>query len=495
MSVPVSSGFLTAVTAGMTVLSLVGSLNAGDAAFEIRPGQRQLFLDDVGIEHKAGLHRTMHKLEKRGGVIHGSLPTENIQTRTAPLWDPDQKLFKTWVFGTNDPYRTSPDGLHWQSGPNPEPDIHLRMVVRDPHDPDPSRRYKAAILTKGFSVSGDGIHWTKLDVGAISSSDEGNFSYNPKEGLFIHTVKRSGKYGRSLAAATSTDFQNWTDHGLVFQADDLDQVLGHRRIEARLRNPTLKQTEYNNPAHYSVEIYNMGLFKYEGLFIGMPSMYHHTGKVAPGWEGFAKLRLSPYIQECVDTHGDYTGFYTIQMISSRDMKNWTRQGNREPLIETSPLGGGAYDLQTIIGPSEPVDRGDELWFYYSGIKQYAFVTSGGIPGYDDYVPHGAAICLAVLRKDGFVSLEAEKEGTLLTPPFTLKGDKLFANVRGRKHGELRAEILSSDGTVLARSKPLTGNHMNGRFEWETGSIAAQQDKTVRLHFTLRDGSFYSYWIE
>ena len=99
MSVPVSSGFLTAVTAGMTVLSLVGSLNAGDAAFEIRPGQRQLFLDDVGIEHKAGLHRTMHKLEKRGGVIHGSLPTENIQTRTAPLWDPDQKLFKTWVFG------------------------------------------------------------------------------------------------------------------------------------------------------------------------------------------------------------------------------------------------------------------------------------------------------------------------------------------------------------------------------------------------------------
>ena len=106
-----------------------------------------------------------------------------------------------------------------------------------------------------------------------------------------------------------------------------------------------------------------------------------------------------------------------------------------------------------------------------------------------------AICLAVLRRDGFVSLDGgEQPGTLLTRPFGIPGGDLKVNVDAPR-GELIVEVLDEVGEVLARSKPLTGNHMNGRFEWETGSIAAQQDKTVRLHFTLRDGSFYSYWIE
>ena len=57
----------------------------------------------------------------------------------------------------------------------------------------------------------DGIHGKEIDVPLIPSSDEGNFSYNQRDGLFIHTLKRGGPYGRSVALATSRDFQNWTD--------------------------------------------------------------------------------------------------------------------------------------------------------------------------------------------------------------------------------------------------------------------------------------------
>ena len=53
---------------------------------------------------------------------------------------------------------------------------------------------------------------------------------------------------------------------------------------------------------------------------------------------------------------------------------------------------------------------NELWFYYIGINQYAFISSGAVPGYDDYYPDRGAICLAVLRRDGFVSLDGDESG-------------------------------------------------------------------------------------
>lgn len=82
-----------------------------------------------------------------------------------------------------------------------------------------------------------------------------------------------------MAIATSRDFNTWNDYGVVFHADAEDQDIGRRVIEARLANPNLRQTEYNTPEHYSIQIYNMGVFLYEGIFIGMPTVFHHTGKV------------------------------------------------------------------------------------------------------------------------------------------------------------------------------------------------------------------------
>ena len=461
--------------------------------FNVPCDQRQLFLDDVGIEHLENLTRTLHQPSKKGAVVRSANPTQTIQTRTAPAWDPEEEVYKLWVIGTDESYRVSADGLHWT--PGSEPNIGGPMAVRDANDPDPDRRYKAALLNAGFAVSPDGVNWTKLDVPPVPSSDEGNFSYSEQEGLFIHTVKRSGPYGRSLAMATSTDFEHWDDYGLVFHADAMDQEMGRDVIEARLANPSLRQTEYNTPEHYSVQIYNMGVFRYEGIYIGLPSMYHHTGKVPTDWPGFDRLRLSPYILDCVRQYGDYTGFYNIQMVCSRDLKNWTRLGERKPFMETSTLGGGAYDLQGLLGPSNAVVRGDELWFYYTGTKQYAFITSGDVPGYDDYHPDTGAVCLAVLRRDGFISLDAGEEvGVICTEPFTLNGDTLFVNV-DVPNGELGVEVLSTDGNTLAASARLHGDYPAARIAWTEGNIAQFLGQTIHLRFTLRNGRFYSYWFD
>lgn len=59
-----------------------------------------------------------------------------------------------------------------------------------------------------------------------------------------------------------------------------------------------------------------------------------------------------------------------------------------------------------------------------------------------------AIGLATLRLDGFVSLSATGcPGTLTTKTLRLPGGSLFVNADVR--GELRAELLDSEGRVLA----------------------------------------------
>ncbi len=494
MSMMLPQNHKCVMAAVLLVLSLESmSVVAAEEARSIPAGQRQLFLEDNAVAKIEHLKRTLHQPEKRGAVIRSANPSQTIQTRTAPVWDPEAKHFKLWVMSTDEPLRISTDGLHWTAGPRPN--LRIDHAVYDPHDKDPARRFKAALLNEGFAVSPDGVQWTKLDLPAIPSNDEGNFSYDPSEGLFIHSVKRGGPFGRSVAIATSRDFKTWNDYGVVFHADELDQEIGKRRIAERLANPMLKQTEYNTPEHYSVQIYNMGVFYYEGHYIGLPSIYHHTGKVPPGWPGFEKLRLSPAMKDAVGKYGDYTGFYNIQLVTSRDLVHWQRVAERQPILEASPLGAGAYDIQTIIGPSAPVVRDDELWFYYTGIRHYAFVTSGNEPGFDDYYPDKGAVCLAVLRRDGFVSLDAGAEpGTLLTKPFVLAGTTLHVNVDA-KAGELNVTVLDGDGQTVAVSEPVTGNQPHAALRWKSGNLNSVKGKTVSLRLSLRNARLYSFWSE
>ncbi len=456
---------------------------------------RQLFLDNHGIATIENLKWTAHQPQKRGAVVRSSNPATVIQTRTAPVWDSESQLFKLWVSGTDQPLRQSSDGLHWSAGP--PPNLRVDMVVHDPSDPDPARRFKAALLNEGFAVSSNGIEWTKLDVPKIESSDEANFSFDPRSGLFIHTVKRGGPYGRAVAIATSQDFKTWKDYGVVFHADDLDQEIGRRRIAERLANPSLKQTEYNVPEHYSVQIYNMGVFWYEGLYIGLPSMYHHTGLVPKEWPGFDKLHLSPYILDCVRRYGDYTGFYNVQLTTSRDLVHWQRFADRPTFLDTSPLGAGAYDLQTIIGPSSPVVRDNELWFYYTGIKQYSFTTSGKEPGYDDYVPDRGAICLAVLRRDGFASLDAgDKVGTVLTKPFVMPAGELHVNVNS-SIGSFSVSLVDESGQPIKgfeQSQVIKSDTPDAVVSWGEAKLEQLRDRPAQLMFALQDASLYSYWF-
>ena len=62
------------------------------------------------------------------------------------------------------------------------------------------------------------------------------------------------------------------------------------------------------------------------------------------------------------------GFHLIKLVTSRDLTNWTYVGNRSVFIEPSHVESGAYDTTQMLGPSDVIVRGDELWMFYTGIK-------------------------------------------------------------------------------------------------------------------------------
>ena len=480
--------------------NVIHQAHSGDTDFRVSRGERQLFLDDHGIAALDNLKRTMHQPKKKGAVIRPNwhLGVSGVQVRTAPVWDTDDNIFKFWDCAATPPdlsaagqgcsgYYESHDGLHWSQPALGQINYerwpqnnyislvhrgrHFRTdyVVYDPADPDPSRRYKCALPPTGFAVSPNGRQWRMLpDVPGIPSADEANFSFDAKANLFILTVKRSGPHGRSVCLATSHDFQLWTDHGLIFHADDHDQELGRETIRNRLASATLQPLVADDPTRYNVDVYNMGVFRYESVYIGMPAMYYATG---PSEDG---------------TNTD--GFHLIQLACSRDLKNWVRLGDRQPFIGPSPPGGGAYDCTGMIGPSNAVVRGDELWFYYTSAKYRRPPAEADT----DRI----AISLAVLRRDGFISLDADTTtGQVTTKVFPLEGERLFVNVATRKTGQLIVEVLDTNGRVMATSTPVTGDHRRVQLNWIQGDISDLKGKLASLRFRLRAGSLYSYWLE
>ena len=73
-----------------------------DDGFHVEVGQRQLFLDDHGIDKMSNVRRTMHRPTKRGAVIRSPQPSKTIQTRTAPVRDAASELYKIWVITVDD---------------------------------------------------------------------------------------------------------------------------------------------------------------------------------------------------------------------------------------------------------------------------------------------------------------------------------------------------------------------------------------------------------
>lgn len=460
---------------------------------------KRLLLDDHEIESMRGLTRVLHRPVKYPGnpVVRREHRWEDagLQSRTPPQWIPDEAVWKIWYLTSETRWEGEPDACHmclavsrdgvlWE-----KPALHVfnyhgsadnniflaslfENVLYASHLPQTPYRYRglAGGLGRWPVVSRDGVAWKATGAPEIKSGDESFMTYDETTGTYLATVKVNGPYGRAVALSTSRDFWHWSEPELIFHADEADQVLGRARIEAALADPDrLVPSTQPVPDKFRTDVYNMPIFPYEGLYIGLPCMFDQTGPLPTGNEN---------------------GFPYVELACSRDLKTWHRVADRAVFIGSGPK--GSYDCGMILSAGRPVRRADELWFYYNGFT----VTHGPCEPVD--APQG--ICLAKLRLDGFVSLRAgEQEGELITKPFVPGAAHLFVNAEAPR-GMIRAEVLDAEGACIpgfcaAECVPFRGDAVSGRINWrDKEDLSELAGRQVRVRFVIRNAGLYAFWF-
>ena len=442
---------------------------------------RQLLVDDFLVESTT-LTRTFHLAEyhPKTPVVKPDKPWESGSSRGKPapcsmvfsdgvFYDPQDKLFKMWYMGgyvKSTCYATSTDGITWE-----KPDLDVKpgtnvvdvrrrdsaTVWLDLDERDPKKRFKLFNMCraeKGWAcfvhVSPDGIHWGEPVAQTKPLGDRTTVFYNPFRKVWVYGI-RCGAPGMGRS-------RRYREHP--------DPIAGATWKPAEA--PLWIGADKNDPPRADLktppQLYNHDAVAYESLMLGLFTI----------WPGQPRDRAKPnYV--CL-------GF-------SRDGFHWSRPDHR-PFLDVSERYGDWNwgNVQSAGGGCLIV--GDKLYFYVSA---RAGAQGSGASG----------VCttgLATLRRDGFASMDAaEAEGTLTTRAVSFGGKRLFVNAAA-DGGELRAEILDTDGKVIApftrdNCVPVRADKTLQAVTWKGASdLAAVAGKPVRFRFHLRNGRLYAFWV-
>lgn len=460
---------------------------------------RQLFVDDFLIA-KTDLTRSFHQPEycKENPVLRADKKWEHKSRGwfAAPysggVWyDQKDRKFKLWYCGgylASICYAESADGIRWkkpaldavEKGTNivlePGPPGKDRRrdstsVWLDRFAKDPRKRFKYFATEAGrgwglvYRTSPDGIHWSQPVVSRRIAGDRTTMIHNPFRGVWVVSLRIGTEVGRSRGYVEGRDpaklirsvpggnFRRDPDGpaSLWVGADKLDPV-----------HPVEKWRRGH-------QLYNLDAVAYESLMLGFFVIWQGPSN---GECGRHKLQKRNEI---------LLGF-------SRDGFHWARPCRRRFIRCTWDEGHWRFgNVQSVGGACCLV--GDKLYIYFTGRAK----------------PKGAwdadaSTGLVFLRRDGFASMDAGKQGgTLTTRPVTFKGKHLFVNV-DCPQGELKAEVLAKDGKVI---QPFTAANCNAlscdktlaRVTWKPGrDLSSLAGKPVRFRFHLQGGSLYAFWV-
>ena len=505
----------------------VGLLVTGSAGGQERPillgKHRQLFVDDHAIAQMDGVRRVLNRPRKHPAnpVVVADRPWEGLSVyiRGSVLHASQENVFRMWYSGIAPGkrawcYATSKNGIHWR-----KPELGLvesggskannllgwdspRTVMHTPSDPDPARRYKA-LLGKRGAFSAEGLRWrsggSQSMKGNIASDNVTMACHDESHGRYIGLAKvnvRSGKHmRRSVAVALSSDFLTWSPAKTVLVPDARDDEL------ARQRMPALRShVRYDDgPEWYLSQFYSMAGFPYEGMYLGMLEVFDISG-----WHPGKPRRPAA---------GGEDGLAQVQLTSSRDLLKWSRACGREVLI---PVGeAGTWEAGWIGTVSRPIVVEDEIWIYYGGFQtsHAGPWLSADAPGHKEAVAdyarkarergkkYGAGgIGLAMLRLDGWVSIDAGDEaGRLTTKSFVLErgATRLIINAKAPK-GQVAVEILEADGRPCSgysrdECQVFVGDAIRRTVKWQSGcDLSEFAGRTIKLRFHLRKTKLYSF---
>ncbi|MGI8992257.1 MAG: glycosyl hydrolase family 32 [Bryobacteraceae bacterium] len=491
--------FLRATAAMVPAAAIFGS---EPAPVRIDVG-RQLFVDDFLIA-ETSLKRAFHKprIHEGSPVLKPETPLE-MNDGYCPVacpfqdgifYDPKDRLFKIWYHAgwfDGTAYAYSEDGIRW-TRPNLdiEPGTNRVLPRRDPYQRDgagtwldlettnPRERFKMFVYFRkrvpekfryreinapvesqgGYAyVSADGIHWSE-PVPTGPCGDNTNFFYNPFRKTWFYSIRTFNKGARVRSYRECADFlkgANWTKQDVNFfaAADDRD-----------LPEPGLG---------YPTQLYNLDAVAYESLMLGVFAIHRGPPNEICEKGGFPKIT-------------DLTLAY------SRDGIHWDRP-DRSAFLACSRKPGTWNRGYLHSSGGVCLIVGDELRFYFGAF-------SGISPRLGGWPYAGGSTGLAILRRDGFASMDSsEAGGALTTRPVIFNGRCLYVNANA-SGGELRVEALGPDGKSIG---PFTRENCiamraaatRHRITWKSpADLAGLRNRPVRFRFHSRNAQLFSFWI-
>ena len=454
---------------------------------------RQLFVDDFLVESST-LQRVHHQASYHPAtpVLRPEQPWEC--TGKGPMamvfsdgvwFDPGDRLFKMWYYaghgGGATCYATSRDGIRWEKpmldvvpGSNI---VHLGSrdsgTVWLDHTPrDPRERFKMALYAEGRLLlfrSPDGSHWTAAATGG-QTGDRSTFFYNPFRQRWVYSLRGESPWAGRLRRYWETrDFFSFSD-----AAAEQGEIVPWTGADSA--------DPWRDDLRTAPQLYNLDCVAYESLLIGLFSIWRGDYRW-PGEATAAALELQRRGRP--KQNSVCLGF-------SRDGFHWSRP-DRRPFCPVSEVPGDWNwgNMQSAANVCLVV--GERLFIYVSGR------AGKGFPGCE-FSDAGGSTGLAVLRRDGFASMDAgPAAGTLTTRPLRFRGRYLFVNAASAR-GTLHVEVLDDDGHPIepfsgAACQAVTVDHTRIPVRWAAGAdLGTLAGRTVRFRFHLRQGSLYAFWV-
>ena len=199
---------------------------------------------------------------------------------------------------------------------------------------------------------------------------------------------------------------------------------------------------------------------------------------------------------------NYTGLNQVELVASRDLRHWRRLCDRQVFLGIEPWDGKAWGNQEVLVCGAPIVRDDEIWIYHMAARfrgpEEVFPEE-----YRPYFKAESALALAKLRRDGFVSLEAEgANGELVTPPLKPRGSELLMNADA-SGGALGVEVLDAEsgscleGGDVEAFDGFNGNQLRGAVSWQgrrLGEVAGGREIRLRVQLS-GETQLYSLWCQ
>lgn len=461
------------------------------------PKGRILMLDEC-IDTMSNIRLTFHSplLNDDKPVLKADKPWEynaNGDPYAAPFsggvwYDEQDSLYKMWYsagggkkHGLITCYAESHNGVDWMkpvldivAGTNIVDTLEhdCVTVILDKYEPDKTKRYKMfcvqfdtpSVVSMVLKYSRDGKHWNEPVALSGDLYDRCSAYYDAFRNRYVLSLKT--KDSNNLRA------RNYLGH----EDPEMAVSLAHR-VYGNKKDKFIKfwfSADEDDPRHPAFPdihpaIYNHDAIPYESVLLGQFVI----------WQG-------PENKDCVRLNVQKRN--EILLGYSYDGFRWLRP-DKTPFIPVNEdsTAWNAGNIQSTMG--SPLIVGDSLHFYYSG-------RYNSRPKH----PSNFATGIAKLRRDGFVSADADESGYVLTKPIKIEHDQLFVNVDlSIKGSKFYVEILDGNHVIIPGFEKRRFNVAKGLnatkylCTWASDSLSRLKGEKVILKFYIKKGSLYSFW--